>query len=592
MPLELKNLHVIDDQSFDYVFERDVDIPLKTTKPAFEGDPLIVRANVYRPKKPGRRFPVLVTYGPYGKDIPYSQFHAASFAEVNPKHKSTHSAWEVPDPLFWTSNDYVVVRADERGTGNSPGFLDSMSSGTCDGFADVIEWCADQPWSSGRVGLLGISYYAGSQWRAAARNPKGLACIIPWEEWWYDRQVGSNQYGLGGRTERNWGTDSLEGVLSAEELSRYRAEQPVDCANNRYRDDVYFASRDFKLSDVKVPVLSVANWGGIHLHLRGNVLGYLGVGSEFKYLRFITGRHDLPFFYDEEVKVQKSFLDACLKGDDPGGWLSTTPGSPPPVSLCVRQGNPGFNDAEAERLAFPRRAEWEWPIARTVYTNYHLRAAGEMSTTPPPTTVTTASGKGTVSYEAPKGRKIFKTPPFTERCEITGHPTARLSVSLSPSSREEEGPSTTPTDMDIFLTLRHYDRRGTEIFYTGAVGDPVPVVRGWLRLSLRSLTSQPTFLSDVVPERDYLSTDLQPVEIGKVYTVDVEIWPTCVVVEAGEALALEVSSCDSPEGVSLFGHNHPDDRAESVFKGYNHLHVGGSEYESYLRLPIVPPRVG
>jgi putative CocE/NonD family hydrolase len=56
-----------------------------------------------------------------------------------------------------------------------------MSRGTSEAFFDVVEWAADQPWSSGKVGLLGISYYAGSQWRVAARKPKGLAAIIPWE---------------------------------------------------------------------------------------------------------------------------------------------------------------------------------------------------------------------------------------------------------------------------------------------------------------------------------------------------------------------------------------------------------------------------
>ena len=73
--------------------------------------------------------------------------------------------------------------------------------------------------------------------------------------------------------------------------------------------------------------LSAANWGGIHLHLRGNVMGYLGVSSQFKYLRFITGRHDIPFYYDEEVAVQNSFLDAFLKGDDREGW--SVPGKVP-----------------------------------------------------------------------------------------------------------------------------------------------------------------------------------------------------------------------------------------------------------------------
>jgi putative CocE/NonD family hydrolase len=108
-------------------------------------------------------------------------FHAKSYSEVNPEHHSDHSAWETPDPGFWTKNDYIIVRADERGLGQSPGFLDTMSRGTSEAFFDVVEWAAEQPWSSGKVGLLGISYYAGSQWRVAARKPKGLAAVIPWE---------------------------------------------------------------------------------------------------------------------------------------------------------------------------------------------------------------------------------------------------------------------------------------------------------------------------------------------------------------------------------------------------------------------------
>ena len=60
----------------------------------------------------------------------------------------------------------MIVRCDERGTGQSPGFLDLMSRETIDCFFDVVEWCAEQEWSSGKVGLLGISYYAS---KAATR---------------------------------------------------------------------------------------------------------------------------------------------------------------------------------------------------------------------------------------------------------------------------------------------------------------------------------------------------------------------------------------------------------------------------------------
>lgn len=48
--------------------------------------------------------------------------------------------------------------------------MDTMSDSTSACFKDVIEWAAIQPWSNGKVGLPGISYYAGSQWRVAARS--------------------------------------------------------------------------------------------------------------------------------------------------------------------------------------------------------------------------------------------------------------------------------------------------------------------------------------------------------------------------------------------------------------------------------------
>ena len=309
---------------------------------------------------------------------------------MNPQQKSQHSVLETPDPVFWTKHGYAVVRADERGTGQSPGFLDTMSRGTSETFAEVVEWCAEQAWSSGKVGLLGISYYAGSQWRVAARQPKGLAFLIPWEgmsdyyrdrcrhggtlsdqfiSYWWNRQVITNQYGRPGRKAVNWGPDTLEGDLSEEEREGNRPNQTIDTAQHKFRDEEYYASKEFNPGDIKVPLLSVANWGGILLHLRGNVQGYLNAGSELKYLRFITGRHDLLFYYDEEVELQCSFLDAFLKGDDRAGW--SIKGKLPPVHMVIRKGDVGFNDVKAEK-AYTRRSENEWLIARTRYRRYYL----------------------------------------------------------------------------------------------------------------------------------------------------------------------------------------------------------------------------
>ena len=553
--------------------------------------------------------------------ITFPSFNAGSYAEVNPKHKSEHSGWEMPDPKFWTAHGYAVVRADERGFGQSSGKADTMSQGTSEAFFDVVEWAASQPWSNGKVELLGISYYAGTQWRVAARNPKGLAAIIPWEgmsdyyrdrcrhggilsdkfiDLWWNRQVVTNQYGRPGRTASSWGTDTIEDDLPEDELVANRQDQVIDNAANFFRDHEYYATKDFKLSDIKVPLLSVGNWGGNLLHLRGNVQGYLYAGSEFKYIRFITGRHDLPFFYDEEVEVQRSFLDAFLKGDDRVGW--SVKGKVAPVNLCIRKGDPGFNDAPAELAAFPRRTEAAWPIPGTQYTKFYLtkdRAFAEGDQSEPCTAILSYEATGVVSKNGPVkiglGDRFARPPttvesstsvkftskPFDEETEIIGHVTAHLNVSVSTKPNQ----STVPSEIDLFVTLRHIGPDGREIFYTGTAGDPVPLTKGWLRTSLRKVNDSHPQHAPWNPYREYLSTDVQPVRPEEVYEVDVEVWPTCVVIEKGGKLVFEVSSTDT-QGSGIFAHNHPEDRSPTKLAGLNHIHFGPGR-SNFVVLPII-----
>ncbi|RHZ51320.1 hypothetical protein CDV55_102922 [Aspergillus turcosus] len=582
MPNPIKDLTRVDSTSFSYIYEENVSVPLNNNAG-------LIRCNVYRPKD-NSKAPVLVTYGPYGKDIHYKEyvrelnwfdnfsdkpvysFASWSYKEVNPEHHSEHSAWETPDPGFWTKHGYAIVRADERGLGQSPGHLDTMSRDTSEAFVDVVEWAAEQPWSNGKIGLLGISYYAGSQWRVAARQPKGLACIIPWEgmsdyyrdrcrhggilsnafiKFWWERQVVSNQYGRSGRAARNWGPDTLEGDLSEEELLANRNDQTIDNVTNRFRDEPYYASKEYNMEDIKVPLLSVANWGGILLHLRGNVVGYMNAGSEHKYLRFITGRHDLPFYYKEEVEVQKSFLDAFLKGEDRVGWST---GEAPKVDLILRKGNVGFNNAAAERQ-FERRVESEWPIARTQYTKFYLTPEKQLLAQSQPTqsSLVKLDYRALGTLDNPQLLQ-FTTPAFEKETEITGHIVAHLNVSVTP---DKGGPLS--SDIDLFVTLRYISPSGEEVHYTGTAGDPVPLTKGWLRVSMRKVNDQHLRHRDYLPYRDYFSTDVKPVLPGEVYPVDVEIWPTNVVVEKGGKLIFEVASGDT-QGSGIFQHNDPTDR--------------------------------
>ena len=93
-------------------------------------------------------------------------------------------------------------------------------------------------------------------------------------------------------------------------------------------------------------------------------------------------------------------------------------------------------------------------------------------------------------------------------------------------------------------------------------------------------------MSKFIPERDYLSTDVQQVELDQTFTVPIEIWPTQVVLEQGDRLGVVIASCDT-EGSGLFTHTHAKDRSEEKFKGWNNIHFGAG-FENFLRLPIIP----
>lgn len=607
------DLHTVDYSSYPYIVEKNVTIKLKSGKG-------LVRCNIYRPKESylNHKVPVIATYGPYGKDTFYGYFHPKSFEEMNVFHKSEHSAWETPDPAFWTRHGYAVVRADELGIGQSRGRLDTMSRSTSEAFFEVIEWAASQVWSSGKVGLLGISYYAGSQWRVAAMKPKGLAAIVPWEgmsdyyrdrcrhggilsnnfiDFWWNRQVVSNQYGRPRdeeivTNERTKGEgpmrpqsapQSLEGVLSAEERAQNRQDQTIDNRKHRFRDEEYYASKEYDMGDIDVPLLSVANWGGILLHLRGNIEGYVHAGSRQKWLRTITGRHDLPFYYSEEAEIQRSFLDAFLKDEDRAGWKT---GQVPPVNLVLRKGDLGFNDAAAE-TQYPRRTENEWPIARTNWTKWYLTPQNTLTVDADEALAATTK-RQKLTYEALGSLENpqliqFSTPPFEEETEITGNVLAHLCVSATP---EPAGP--TPSDIDLFITLRHISAKGTEVFYTGTAGDPVPLTKGWLRVSLRKVDADHPKHREYLPWRQYASTDVLPVIVGEIYAVDVEVWPTSVVVEPGARLVLEVASGDT-QGCGIFRHDDPVDRAPGKFQGRNHV-CFGPNILNYVVLPVIPPK--
>lgn len=278
--------------------------------------------------------------------------------------------------------------------------------------------------------------------------------------------------------------------------------------------------------------------------------------------------------------MQRSCLDAFLIGEDRQGWA--VKGKVPPVSLVLRKGNIGVNNPIAEQ-AYETRDEIEWPIARTAYTKFMLTPEGVLTPQRQTRLPQKISCKALGTIETPSLMQ-FQTAPFDKVIEITGHITAHLNVSASP----EPGSKSIPPDIDIFVTLRYISTAGNGVHYTDTSGEPVPLTKGWLRVSLRKADSDHHKYRPWLPYRQYACADVQPVVIGEVYAVDLEIWPTNVVVEKGGRIVFEVLPGDT-RGCGISVHTDESDRPPAVIEGWNHLHFA-EDMENYVVLPIIPPK--
>ncbi|MBI2755883.1 MAG: CocE/NonD family hydrolase [Chloroflexi bacterium] len=531
------------------IYQRDVEIPVR--------DGAVLRANLYRPVD-GTPAPVVMTFGPYGKDLHMSELHNSAYVKL--EEQGALLNWETPNPEWWVPAGYAVLRVDQRGSGTSPGVFDPFSETQSQDYYDAIEWAAVQPWSTGKVGLVGVSYYAMSQWQVAALNPPHLMAMIPWEgaaDVYRDfcRHGGILNNGF---IESWWpvfalktqhGAEKAGGHLSPEELAANRVDLLESARSHPLYDEHYRRSLPDP-STIQVPFLSVGNWGAFTLHLRGNVEAFVRAQSKHKWLRIHTGNHFEPYHTEASRLLQKRFLDYWLKGEDTGVLADA------PVQLAIRHG-----DGEVIW-----RDEQAWPLPGTEWTKLHLDAAnGSLGAEAP-------DSGAQATYEAPAGGVSFSTAPFDEATEITGPLALRLWV------------SSTAADMDVFATVRNVDADGKDVWGVGSGGEPVAIAKGWLRVSHRALDAA---LS--LPYRPYHPHDrADPVPPGEVVPVEVEVLPTSMVFEAGHRLVLDVEAHDGV-GSGRGQHNDPTDRPAERFAGENTLYTG-PEHESYLLVAVVPAR--
>jgi putative CocE/NonD family hydrolase len=109
--------------------------------------------------------------------LPAGGRQAGTIVEITPYERQSRWSYR-GDHGFWTAAGFALLVVDARGRGDSGGTFSFLRNEGRDGF-DVVEWVAQQPWSNGRVGMIGGSYTGTNQWFVAREKPPHLACINP-----------------------------------------------------------------------------------------------------------------------------------------------------------------------------------------------------------------------------------------------------------------------------------------------------------------------------------------------------------------------------------------------------------------------------
>lgn len=514
----------------DIVFERDVPVKLR--------DGVTIYTDIFR-LDTQEKIPAIIAWTPYGK-----HFHIHDFPGGIPRETvSNLQKQECPDPGFWCAHGYAVVQPDTRGAWNSEG--DTVQWGEEEGkdAYDLIEWAAGQEWCSGKIGMNGNSWGAVGQWWAAAQNPPHLAAIAPWEGL-------ADMYGevlcRGGVPDMGF-----QKLCASLMTGRGYAESASDMLEKYPQaSHPYWKSKRVPAEKITVPAYIVASYVST-LHTHGTFDVYRRINCEEKWLR-VHNTHEWPDLYEYQEDL-KRFFDCYLKGIE-NDWKQT-----PQVRLSVldREGTDVVN-----------RPEQDWPLPDTQYLRLFLDADSSALTPQPP------KQRGNVTYRTDDhaGKAVFSMPAQMDM-EFTGYFAAHLYVSTDVAD-----------DTDLFVYVVKQDKTGRLLPpivkgapFSGEKGTELFVPNGRLRASSRGLDEMRSTEAEPV----LLHAKCEKLEPGKIYRVDIPLWPIGMKVRQGQALALIIS------GYNLNPEEWPQlPPLPTINKGKLTIHTGG-EYCSYLTAPYV-----
>ncbi len=541
--------------------EKDVTVRMR--------DGVEIATRIYRPAVAGP-FPVLYAASPYRYDN-------------NELPATPQFLWRETGPIEWyVEQGYAYVHADVRGTGQSGGEFGLFSADEQRDHYEIIEWIAAQPWSNGKVGGIGQSYYAMSQWHMGIQNPPHLACIAP-----YDGMLDFYRFfGTLNGIESDWfGIWFNANVRVANRFpanGSKRRELPHDMAylvSQHPLNDDFWKERSaiHRIRNITVPVFSIGVWSKQDLHLEGNILAKHLLGEKCKLL--ISGAptpfaaagefESIPFHRD----VMLPFYDRYLKGI-PGAYDAC-----PAVEYPVR-------NSQVRKLGH------SWPPVDAKRETYFLGTAktgsvvslndGSLHAGQPDT-----ASDSTQTFSYPQPSWVLGTAVMTPQ----GPDTVRgvLTFTSAPLERERvmDGNAkaviyveSTRHDTDVFVKISEQFAADATA-PAGVQPRAVIVTKGCLRAShARSVNARDAHLS--TPDAPYYLHESEVFsEPGTVMCLEIPLRSMAYQFKKGSRIRVEIANTDTPVTEVVWAHT------------YNPQKIGSDRFHlcaplaSYVEIPFV-----
>jgi predicted acyl esterase len=487
--------------------------------------------------------------------------------------------WRETGPIeFYLKHGYVYAFMDVRGCGRSGGEFRLLDRNEQRDLYDVIEWLGHQPWSNGKVGGIGQSYFCMAQWWMAIQKPPSLACIAAFDGMNDPYRASVYQGGILGDFFGSYWWNQNRIINRHPANGAEPREQTCDLnllvQQHPTYDDFWRERAAFeRLHEIEVPTYSIGIWGKVDLHTRGNIEGFRRAKGPKK-LRmngpinaFIANRQFNSVELHETLLLP--FYEHYLKGKE------TEYTRRPAVEYFVRG---------AETV----RAAETWPPPGVRYVTWHLSAQKSGSLTSlndGSLTREPAAGAPTTSYAYPNpgwmmgvvgmgpnnmpdpARRVltFTTAPLEQDLEIAGP----IKLTLHAAS--------TRTDTDFFVKLSEQLPQAAEDRAKDLNPPYFWITKGWLRASHRAL--DPARSTEMEPYHTHANP--QPIEPGKVYQFDISIEPMAHRFKKGSRVRLEIVNGDSVVTDVLWTHYYTPNKI-----GTDTIHHSAA-HPSTLVLPVM-----